>query len=116
MIAQFTLSIVFVIVVLIIYKQVDFMITKELGINDKNLLNVRLQGMEYQKLANELEKVPGVVQIGGVSHALGTWADASNDYKRLRQDESFVMRDFTVNESTYRRVNVIFNEWRTKVS
>jgi putative ABC transport system permease protein len=108
MIVQFTLSIVFVIVVLIIYRQVDFMITKDLGINDKNILNVRLQGMEFQKLASELEKVPGVIQIGGVSHALGTWADASSDYKRSRQDEPFVMRDFVVDENYLSNIEVSF--------
>jgi putative ABC transport system permease protein len=108
MITQFTLSIVFVIVVLVIYRQIDFMMNKDLGISDRNILNVRLQGMEFQKLATELEKVPGVQNIGGVSHALGTWADGSNDYKRLRQDESFVMRDFIVNENYLANIEAIF--------
>ncbi len=108
MITQFTLSIVFVIVVLIIYRQIDFMMNKELGISDKNILNVRLQGMDIQKLSNELDKVPGVLQIGGVSHALGTWADGANDYKRLRQDESFQMRDFTVNENYLSNIEATF--------
>ncbi len=108
MVVQFTLSIVFVIVVLIIYKQVDFMIHKELGINDKNILNVRLQGMEFQKLANELDNVPGVVRMGGVSHALGTWADGSGDYKRSLQEEPFVMRDFRVNENYLSNIDAVF--------
>jgi len=108
MIIQFTLSIVFVIVVLIIYRQIDFMISKDLGISDKNIMNVRLQGLEFQKLANELEKVPGVLHIGGLSHALGTWADASNDYKRFREDEPFVMRDFTVNQNYLSNIEATF--------
>jgi putative ABC transport system permease protein len=43
-----------------------------------------------------------------VSHALGTWADASNDYKRFREDEPFVMRDFTVNEYYLSNVEATF--------
>jgi putative ABC transport system permease protein len=98
-IAQFTLSIAFIIVVLVIYRQINFMITKDYGINDKNIINIRLQGMEFQKLANELKVVQGVQNVGGVSHELGTWADRSSDYKKNREDEPFVMRDFIVDEN-----------------
>lgn len=98
-VTQFTLSLIFVIVVLVIYNQVNFMMTKDYGINDKNTMNVRLQGLEFQKLANEVRKLNGVVRVGGVSHRLGTWADHSSDYKRNAGDEPFVMRDFFVDDN-----------------
>ena len=108
MIAQFSFSIVFVIVVLVIYRQIDFMITTDYGINDKNILNVRLQGMEFQKLANELKNVPGVIQVGGVSHALGTWADRADDFRRSRLEEPFVMRDFVVDDHYLSNIEAVF--------
>lgn len=98
-ITQFTLSLIFVIVVLVIYNQVEFMMTKDYGINDKDIMNVRLQGMEFQKLANEVRRLNGVVRVGGVSHQLGTWADRSSDYRRNQADEPFVMRDFVVDDN-----------------
>lgn len=98
-VTQFTLSIAFIIVVLVVYRQVNFLVNTDYGINDKNILNIRLQGMEFDKLANEIKTLPGVVSVGGVSHRLGTWADRANDYKRNREDESFVMRDFVVDEN-----------------
>ncbi len=107
-VTQFSLSIAFIIVVLVVYRQVNYMVTTDYGINDKNILNVRLQGMDFDKLANEVKALPGVVSVGGVSHRLGTWADRAGDYKRNPEDESFVMRDFVVDENYLANLNVVF--------
>jgi len=107
-IAQFTLSIAFIIVVLVIHRQIDFMITKDYGISERNILNVRLQGTDFQKLANELKTVPGIIRVGGVSHQLGTWADRSSDYKKRREDQPFVMRDFIVDENYISNIELEF--------
>lgn len=107
-VTQFTLSLVFIIVVLVIYRQVNYMVTTDYGINDKNILNVRLQGMEFQKLANEVKTLPGVVSVGGVSHRLGTWNDRSSDYKAKLEDEPFVMRDFIVDDNYISNLNMVF--------
>lgn len=107
-VTQFTLSIAFIIVVLVVYKQVNFLVNTDYGINDKNILNIRLQGLEFQKFSNEVKTLPGVVSVGGVSHQLGTWADRSSDYKRNREDESFVMRDFVVDETYITNLDLKF--------
>jgi len=108
MVMQFTLSLIFIIVVTIIYRQIDYMYTKDYGINDQNILNVRLQGVDFQKLANEVRALPGVVSVGAVSHALGTWADRSSDYNALPGDEPFVMRDFLVDDNYLENIGVKF--------
>lgn len=108
MVTQFTLSVMFVIVVLIIYRQIDFMLNADYGINDKNILIVRLQSVPFEKMANEMQNLPGVVSIGGVSHRLGTWSDRSSDYKKNREDEPFVMRDFIVNDNYINNLELKF--------
>jgi putative ABC transport system permease protein len=107
-ITQFTLSIAFIIVVLVVYRQVNYMVTTDYGINDKSILNIRLQGMAFEKLANEIKTLPGVVSVGGVSHRLGTWADRASDYKKNFEDESFVMRDFVVDENYIDNLDLVF--------
>ncbi len=107
-VTQFSLSLIFVIVVLVIYNQVDFMLSKDYGISDKDILNVRLQGVPYQKLATEVAKLPGVVSVGAVSHQLGTWADRASDYKKNKEDEPFVMRDFIVDENYISNLDLNF--------
>src|SRR6185436_18854523 len=107
-VTQFTLSVIFIIVVMVIYQQINFMVNTDYGINDKNIINIRLQGMEFQKLANEVKALPGVVSVGGVSHKLGTWNDRSSDYKLKLEDEPFVMRDFVVDENYISNLDMKF--------
>lgn len=108
MIAQFTLSVIFVIVVLVIYRQIDFMINADYGFDQSNKLNIRLQGVEFNKMAAEVRSLPGVLSVGGVSHRLGTWSDRSSDYKRNAGDEPFVMRDFMVDDNYIANLKLAF--------
>jgi putative ABC transport system permease protein len=107
-VVQFTISVIFIIVVLVIYNQVDYLLKQDYGINESDIMNIRLQGMEFDKLAAEARSVPGVVTVGGLSHALGTWADRSSDYKRNLSDELFGMRDFIVDANYLRSIEVTF--------
>jgi putative ABC transport system permease protein len=108
MVMQFTLSLTFFIVVSIIYRQVDFMFSKDYGIREDGIVNVRLQGVPFEDLRREVVQLPGVVRVGAVSHALGTWADRSSSYKRLASEEPFVMRDFLVDNNYLDNIEVQF--------
>src|SRR5215203_417573 len=108
MVIQFTLSMVFIICVLFIFQQVNFMLSKNYGINEKNILNLQLQGNDHEKLANDIAKVSGVKRVGAVSHSLGTSADRASDYRRNISDEPFVMRDFCVDENYLQNLGVKF--------
>ncbi len=108
MVAQFTLSVIFVIVVLVIYNQIDFMLTADYGVNQENILNVRLQGTAFEKVAGEMKNVPGVLAVGGVSHALGTSSDRASDYKKTRESEPFVMRDFALDDNYINNLDLKF--------
>ena len=108
MVVQFTLSMVFIATVLMINSQMKFLLKADYGINDKDILNVRLQGNDYNKLAVELASVAGVKQIGFVSHSLGTFQDYSDDYKRSRSDAPFVMRDLRADANYISNLNIQF--------
>jgi putative ABC transport system permease protein len=108
MVIQFTLSLVFIICVLFIYQQVSFMLSKNYGINEKNIINLQLQGNDYTKLANEIMKINGVRRVGAVSHSLGTSADRASDYRRNISDEPFVMRDFCIDENYLQNLQLKF--------
>ncbi len=108
MVVQFTLSVVFVILVLVVYRQVDFMLTADYGIEQRHNLQVSLQGEGFEKLANEIGNLPGVVRVGGVSHKLGTWEDGSSEYKRSKNDKPFVMSDFAVDANYIENLAMVF--------
>jgi putative ABC transport system permease protein len=107
-VAQFTFSIIFIMVTLVIYNQINYMIAKDYGINDKNIVNIRLQGADFQKFANEIRTINGIERVGGVSHPLGTWADRASDYKASPADEPFVMRDFLLDDNYIENLDVTF--------
>lgn len=108
MLIQFTLSVVFVILVLVVYRQVDFMLTADYGIVQKDNLLISLQGERFEKMASEIGNLPGVVRVGGVSHKLGTWEDGLSQYKRSRSDKPFVMSDFVVEENYVENLEMVF--------
>ena len=108
MVAQFTFSMIFIATVLIIFFQMKFLMKADYGINDKNTMNVRLQGNDYNELATELQSIPGVKRIGFVSHSLGTFHDYSDNYKRKATDASFVMRDFRADANFISNLKIQF--------
>lgn len=97
-VAQFTFSMTFIILIVVIFNQVNYMLEKDYGFDDTSILNVRLQGVPFDKVATAVRAVPGVVEVGGISHPLGTWADGSSDYRVTRESEPFEMRDYIVDE------------------
>ena len=107
-VTQFTLSVIFVVVVLIVYRQVDFMLTADYGIEQKNNLNLNLKGLDFEKIAHDVRSLPGVVRVGGVSNKLGTWEGNSNKYKRNNGDQSFLMHDFIVDDNYIENLSLTF--------
>ena len=106
--SQFGFSVIFISLVIITNQQIKYMLNADYGFNQQNLLNVRLQGNDFQKFKNEVSTLAGVNRVGGVSHSLGTWADRSGDYKRHEGDESFVMRDFGVDAAYIENLQLDF--------
>jgi putative ABC transport system permease protein len=108
MVVQFTLTVIFVIVVSVVYQQIDYMVSSDYGIQQKNNLNLSLKGVPFEKIANEIEQIPGVIRVGGVSHKLGTFADSSDDYKRSKDDKTIVIRHFMVDNRYIDNLSLTF--------
>lgn len=107
-VTQFTVSLVFVVMILILNKQLNFVMNADYGFNQANILNLRLQGNDPIKLATAIESIPGVKQTGLVSHSLGTWSDRSSDYKKIAGDEPFVIRDFIADKKYIENLELKF--------
>jgi putative ABC transport system permease protein len=108
MVTQLTLSIIFVITVLVVYKQVNFMLTADYGMDQKNNLNVRLQGISYRKIAHEIENLAGVVRVGGVSQRLGTFDGGSGQYKSEREQQAVSIQHFMVDDDYISNLSLHF--------
>ncbi|MEM6524664.1 MAG: FtsX-like permease family protein [Bacteroidota bacterium] len=71
---QFAFSIFFVITVITLYQQSQFVLTTDHGFKTEGVMNIRLQGLEYSKLKSSLQSLSSVKAVSSATHmpALGS--------------------------------------------
>ena len=62
-VSQFVISLFFITTSVLIYNQFKHYLAFDYGFSSKNIVNIELQGLDYQKLSNELRDVSGVTLI-----------------------------------------------------
>jgi ABC-type antimicrobial peptide transport system permease subunit len=70
---QFTLSIILIVSVLVIYRQIKFVQEKNLGYNKDNIVYFPIEGKvktTLETFINELEKVPGVLKASSIGMSM----------------------------------------------
>ena len=70
---QFFLSVILIVSVLVIYKQIEFVQSKNLGYDKDHLIHFPIEGVVESKLEtflSEVKRIPGVVNAGNISHSL----------------------------------------------
>ncbi|WP_161888539.1 ABC transporter permease [Pontibacter russatus] len=92
---QFTLSIILIVAVLVIYKQIEYVQTKNLGYNKDNIVYFNAEGSVQEKLEtflSEVRKVPGVVNAssgGSIITDVGSTIGLSWPGKNPEEDVAF---------------------------
>ena len=70
---QFTISLVLIVSVLIVYRQIRFAQNKSIGYEKENVVFFDMEGKIFENKKNffeELRRVPGVMQAGGINQSL----------------------------------------------
>lgn len=70
---QFCLSVILIVSVLVIYKQIEFAQTKNLGYKKDNLIRLPIEGKVESSLEaflTEVKKIPGVLNASSLGHSL----------------------------------------------
>ncbi len=70
---QFFLSVILIVSVLVIYKQIDFVQTKNLGYKKDHLIRLPIEGKVEKTLEtflNEAKRIPGVTNASSLSHTM----------------------------------------------
>lgn len=79
---QFTLSVLLIISVMVVYKQIAYVQTKNLGYNKENILYFEKEGSVEEKpelFLSELRKVPGIKAASASSHELVGHQNSTGD-------------------------------------
>jgi putative ABC transport system permease protein len=62
---QFIISLFFIVTSILVFSQFRYFMNFDYGFESRNILNIELQGNDFQKLSTELGNVPGVVSVSG---------------------------------------------------
>ena len=99
-VAQFSLSLIFIISASLVFNQLKSMVSADFGFKTADIINVQLSQTSYKQLRTELEKYPQVINVTAATHipASGsTWS--TNLKKKLEDDIEIEMPYFYVDEN-----------------
>ncbi len=98
-VAQFALSLILIITTLVIYRQSHFAATTDYGFRQENIINLRLQGADYQLLKNEILKIAGVKKISAISNRFGIFASGSPDIKKEKSAAPVDVQSYSISRN-----------------
>jgi len=94
-VSQFTISIGFIICAILIFKQLDFIRSKDLGFDEDHLIRISMQGnlrRQNQVLKREILENPGVENASVTGNKLiGWWSSSSVSWEGKESDQHLIL-------------------------
>jgi putative ABC transport system permease protein len=87
--SQFTLSLIFILTVIVMYNQLELFLTKDYGFNLKENISVRLNKTSAQSLKTELEKFPNIKNSTAASHVPASGTSYGTNFKKDLADKDW---------------------------
>src|SRR4030042_1538720 len=112
LVAQYAFSIIFIITIILLYRQMSFMLNSELGFDRDVVYNIRLNGQQFSKVKDQFSQLPEVVSISAGSHVPGIGNYWSTGIKSKPEDESYEGAYFSVDPGYIKTmgINIIAGE------
>jgi putative ABC transport system permease protein len=96
LVTQYTFSIIFIISIILLYRQMSYMLNSELGFDKDIVYNIRLNGQQFTKVKDRFSQLPEVVSVSAESHVPGIGNYWSTGLKIRPEDESYDGAYFSV--------------------
>lgn len=103
---QFMISLVFIIMVTITYKQMQHAVNINFGTRQSHIFNIQLQGQDYIKARQEFSKVPGVENISAISILMGSYQDWKVDVKTTKDKDPIGVRQYFIDDKYISNLNL----------
>jgi putative ABC transport system permease protein len=116
---QFMISIIFIVTVWVIYRQISFIQTKNLGYDRDNIIHFKLEGSLMQRrdaFIEELKQIPGVVNassMGGSFAGLTNFTTGYFDWEGRNQDEIVQFEHLSINYDMIEMLDIKVAEGRS---
>lgn len=70
-VAQFSISMIAMVALMTMMRQQHYMATADYGFQSKNVMNIPLNGVPFERLSNEIDKLAGVEHVSGIVQPFG---------------------------------------------
>jgi putative ABC transport system permease protein len=101
LVSQFTISLIFILTVIIMYNQLELFVNKDYGFTmEKNIL-VRLNNTSAQALKTELQRYPNVINVAGASHIPASGVSYGDGFKKDLSENSWTNLGYFVVDEDY---------------
>lgn len=100
-VSQFVISLFFITTSILVFNQFKHFMSFDYGFTSKNIVNIELQGMNYQKLANELSGVSGVSDISASDIIPATGRSNGFQIKRSGEKEEYVNTSILITDEHF---------------
>jgi putative ABC transport system permease protein len=101
LVIQFTLSLVFILTVIITYNQLDLFLGKDHGFDMDNKIIVRLNNTSADVLKSELTKYNNVVNVAAASHIPAAGMSYGNGFKKNIEDKDWTTLGYFAADENY---------------
>jgi len=98
-VTQLVISIVLIISSTLVHRQIKYMMTRDYGFQRDNIVNIALQGQDFDLLKPELEKLSFVEQVSGANNIPNTGQHYDIDIRKTVSEEAEKYNYFAVDES-----------------
>ena len=107
LVSQFTVSLVFIMTVIVMYNQLDLFLHSDYGFNIKNNIMIRLNDTGHEELKNELLKYPNIRHVAASSHVPAAGETRGNGFKKDLEEKDWInINTFAVDEDYLKNMEV----------
>lgn len=107
LVSQFTVSLIFILTVIVMYNQLELFLHSDYGFNMKDNLMIKLNSTSPEKLKAELVKYPNISYVTASSHIPAAGETHSSGYKKeLTEKDWMNLNTFSVDEDYLKNMDV----------
>jgi len=99
LVTQFVFSMIFIISIILIYNQMNYMINAKMGFDRDVVYNIRLGDNDFEKVKNYYSQIPEISNISGASHVPGIGRISDSDIRLNLNDEKLSAHSFFIDEN-----------------
>ncbi|HMJ69298.1 MAG TPA: ABC transporter permease [Cyclobacteriaceae bacterium] len=103
LVSQFTLTLIFILSVTVLYQQLDFLLNKDQGFDMKEQIALSLNKAQSGPLKNELLKHNNIMSVSAASHILASGTTFGDGFKRNMSDKDWTNGDYYFVDEGYEK-------------